>query len=78
MPSRRQTQLLIGSICRPLPDLPQLIQVISPRLHHASTLRKMLSEVVRRAHGVALAVGELTLDCVAIPALFVEQGANNG
>ena len=55
----------------------QPIQIIRPSLHHLAPLRQVLSEVVGRAHGVALGVRELALDSLMVPALFVQQGGRH-
>ena len=36
-------------------------------------LREVLCEVVGRAHGIALGVGQLAFDNLMIPALFVQE-----
>jgi hypothetical protein len=53
----------------------QRIKIICPSLHHLATLRQVLCEVVRRAHGVAIRVGELALDRLMVPALFVRTNS---
>ena len=49
----------------------QRVQIIRPSLHHLAPLRQVLCEIVGRAHGVALGVGELALDGLKLGHYFI-------
>jgi hypothetical protein len=51
----------------------QAFQVVGPCLHHPSPLWQVLCVVISRAYLVALSVRQLPLDCVTIPALFIQD-----
>ena len=52
--------------------IPGQVKVISPHLHHLSSLWQALREVAGCADCVALGGRELTLDDLVGPTLFVE------
>src|SRR5581483_3716289 len=56
-----------------LPFVAQRVQIVGPRLHHLSPLRKIFGEVVRRANAVPFPMRKLPFNGVPRPALLVQE-----
>ena len=65
-----RSALWISRFIRTLRNLPKLVQIIGPGLHHFPELRHIFRIVVGGADAVALRVGQLPFDPVTVVALF--------
>lgn len=58
-----------------LVKLLELVEIVSPCLHHLSALRQIFRIIICRSHFILLSVGKLPLNPVPVIAEFIEHRA---
>ena len=76
---KRQTHVLkVGGVVSFFIGRAQAVEVIRPLLHHFFAFLQIAGVVIRGAHAVFLAMGQLAFDPVAVVAPLIEQGGGHG